>query len=152
MTENNETIDIPITQEFLYYEGWSGNNNVTNNRASGAYVFRPTSTDALPLTDRVTIISTTKVNFYSLLYILVDFFAHKLKVLYYNIKLVSEFVSTRSSPTFFELGLTNHKSVPRSKTRWIWMAYRTNTNWVSKENFILHVIQNIILRKYFYTF
>ena len=32
---------IPISQEFLFYEGNVGNNEVPTNRSSGAYIFRP---------------------------------------------------------------------------------------------------------------
>ncbi|CAH1973774.1 unnamed protein product [Acanthoscelides obtectus] len=34
--------DIPLDQNFLYYEGYVGNNEIFPNRSSGAYIFRPT--------------------------------------------------------------------------------------------------------------
>lgn len=36
--------DLPFSQEFLYYEGATGNNEVFENRSSGAYIFRPIGT------------------------------------------------------------------------------------------------------------
>ena len=34
---------IPLQQEFLWYEGFIGDNYSPENRSSGAYIFRPTS-------------------------------------------------------------------------------------------------------------
>lgn len=34
--------DMSFTQSFHYYEGMEGNNEVAQNRSSGAYIFRPT--------------------------------------------------------------------------------------------------------------
>lgn len=49
-------ITLPITQDFLYYRGSLGNNNGEDNRASGAYVFRPVKdTTALPITEKAEI-------------------------------------------------------------------------------------------------
>jgi lysosomal alpha-mannosidase len=41
---------LNITQDFLYYTGSNGNNGGSENRASGAYIFRPTQTEAIPIT------------------------------------------------------------------------------------------------------
>lgn len=43
---------MPISQEFLFYEGAVGNNEVFENRSSGAYIFRPNGTNAYPVTDK----------------------------------------------------------------------------------------------------
>lgn len=40
-----------MSQEFLYYEGAVGNNEVFENRSSGAYIFRPTNSSAVSVTD-----------------------------------------------------------------------------------------------------
>ncbi|XP_077291379.1 lysosomal alpha-mannosidase-like isoform X2 [Arctopsyche grandis] len=50
--ENNKTTTFPLVQEILFYEGMSGNNNVSENRASGAYIFRPKSAEPLLITDK----------------------------------------------------------------------------------------------------
>ncbi|KAF7271106.1 hypothetical protein GWI33_015990 [Rhynchophorus ferrugineus] len=34
-------ISVPLTQNFFYYNGYVGNNEVYENRSSGAYIFRP---------------------------------------------------------------------------------------------------------------
>lgn len=41
-----------LTQTFFYYEGAVGNNRQFVNRSSGAYIFRPNSTEQI-LSDRV---------------------------------------------------------------------------------------------------
>lgn len=41
-----------LTQTIFYYEGAVGNNKVFENRSSGAYIFRPNSTDKI-LSDKV---------------------------------------------------------------------------------------------------
>ena len=33
--------EMPLTQEFLWYGGMSGDNSAEEKRASGAYIFRP---------------------------------------------------------------------------------------------------------------
>ena len=33
--------ETPLTQEFLWYGGMSGDNSAAEKRASGAYIFRP---------------------------------------------------------------------------------------------------------------
>lgn len=42
--------ELNLNQEFLYYRGASGNNEVFENRSSGAYIFRPNGT-AHPILD-----------------------------------------------------------------------------------------------------
>lgn len=37
----------PLRQEFFYYEGAQGNNEEFRNRSSGAYIFRPNSTEQI---------------------------------------------------------------------------------------------------------
>lgn len=44
-----------ISQEFLYYEGYIGNNREYKNRSSGAYIFRPKEDKLHFATDEVTI-------------------------------------------------------------------------------------------------
>lgn len=39
-----EDVEIPLTQNFYYYEAALGNNEEFKNRSSGAYIFRPNST------------------------------------------------------------------------------------------------------------
>lgn len=39
-----------MTQDFFYYTGFKGSNGGSENRASGAYIFRPTQTEAVPFT------------------------------------------------------------------------------------------------------
>ncbi|XP_045601316.2 lysosomal alpha-mannosidase isoform X1 [Procambarus clarkii] len=41
--------NILVNQTFLWYAGMSGNNDNEESRASGAYIFRPNNTDALPI-------------------------------------------------------------------------------------------------------
>lgn len=36
---------IPLGQQFYYYRGAAGNNEVFANRSSGAYIFRPNGTE-----------------------------------------------------------------------------------------------------------
>nr|KAG5707590.1 hypothetical protein BaRGS_001138 [Batillaria attramentaria] len=48
---NMETKDeVPVTQNFFYYVGHAGNNSKADLQASGAYIFRPNSTEAYTLT------------------------------------------------------------------------------------------------------
>lgn len=54
---NGQTVEI--TQEFLYYNGWNGDNNGDENRASGAYIFRPLENEAHKLADSVTVTTTS---------------------------------------------------------------------------------------------
>ncbi|GLV45786.1 Lysosomal alpha-mannosidase II [Carabus blaptoides fortunei] len=42
-----------IQQDFLYYSGASGNNMVFENRSSGAYIFRPKTQQATPVSESV---------------------------------------------------------------------------------------------------
>ncbi|XP_044750282.1 lysosomal alpha-mannosidase isoform X3 [Coccinella septempunctata] len=51
VTMNN--ITTPLTQEFLFYEGYVGNNEVFENRSSGAYIFRPKNNTPTVATNRV---------------------------------------------------------------------------------------------------
>ena len=38
-----------VQQEFLWYPGYSGDNESAERRSSGAYIFRPNGTDAFPI-------------------------------------------------------------------------------------------------------
>lgn len=38
-----------VQQEFLWYPGYSGDNESADRRSSGAYIFRPNGTDAFPI-------------------------------------------------------------------------------------------------------
>uniref|UniRef100_A0A1B6CDC3 Alpha-mannosidase n=1 Tax=Clastoptera arizonana TaxID=38151 RepID=A0A1B6CDC3_9HEMI len=40
-----QLMDIPLEQNFWYYNSFSGNNGEFRNRSSGAYIFRPTNSD-----------------------------------------------------------------------------------------------------------
>lgn len=40
---------MQISREMLYYKGMSGNNEGFDNRASGAYIFRPNGEEAYSL-------------------------------------------------------------------------------------------------------
>ncbi|KAL3274851.1 hypothetical protein HHI36_019633 [Cryptolaemus montrouzieri] len=51
VTINNVT--VPLSQEYLYYEGFVGNNEVFDNRSSGAYIFRPYNNSATKIADVV---------------------------------------------------------------------------------------------------
>lgn len=46
-------ITLNITQEFLYYNGMNGTNESDDEKASGAYIFRPTTENAVNLTNKV---------------------------------------------------------------------------------------------------
>lgn len=46
-------ITLKIKQEFLYYNGMNGTNESDDEKASGAYIFRPVTEDATKLTDIV---------------------------------------------------------------------------------------------------
>lgn len=48
-----------ITQQLQYYEGAQGDNSIFENRASGAYIFRPNKSEAIVVTNNV-IITTYK--------------------------------------------------------------------------------------------
>lgn len=50
VTSNN--ITLPLTQEYLYYEGYVGNNEIFRNRSSGAYIFRPKNNNASTATKK----------------------------------------------------------------------------------------------------
>lgn len=45
--------DIPIRQDFLWYQGSAGNNREFKNRSSGAYIFRPNGTEASRVSSQV---------------------------------------------------------------------------------------------------
>nr|CAD7429116.1 unnamed protein product [Timema monikensis] len=49
----NNGIEIPVQQEFLYYEGVQGNNAEVLNRSSGAYIFRPISSEPISISETV---------------------------------------------------------------------------------------------------
>lgn len=51
MTMNGVT--LPISQEFLFYNGFVGDNKEFANRSSGAYIFRPNGTSPTSITDTV---------------------------------------------------------------------------------------------------
>ncbi|XP_049857093.1 lysosomal alpha-mannosidase-like [Schistocerca gregaria] len=38
--------ELPLSQNFYYYEGWAGTNAGTDDRSSGAYIFRPIGSEA----------------------------------------------------------------------------------------------------------
>lgn len=46
---------INVKQNFYVYEAAAGNNEIFQNRSSGAYIFRPNVTEAEPITSRATI-------------------------------------------------------------------------------------------------
>ncbi|XP_063233903.1 lysosomal alpha-mannosidase-like [Bacillus rossius redtenbacheri] len=48
-------IQIPLSQDFLYYVGAVGNNSRAAYRASGAYIFRPNSSEPLNITQIVNV-------------------------------------------------------------------------------------------------
>lgn len=54
---NGQTVEI--TQEFLYYSGFNGDNKDENDWASGAYIFRPIDNTATVVADSVTVSSVT---------------------------------------------------------------------------------------------
>ncbi|KAF5279397.1 hypothetical protein FQA39_LY05507 [Lamprigera yunnana] len=45
---------IPLQQNFFFYPGAVGNNEISKNRSSGAYIFRPNGTTAFTVTNKVT--------------------------------------------------------------------------------------------------
>lgn len=47
--------NISVEQDFLYYVGSVGNNEEFRNRSSGAYIFRPNGTDALPVAPKAAV-------------------------------------------------------------------------------------------------
>jgi lysosomal alpha-mannosidase len=49
--------EYALKQDFLWYEGWNGNNNGADNRASGAYIFRPTTEQPKTISSLATISS-----------------------------------------------------------------------------------------------
>ncbi|KYB25900.1 lysosomal alpha-mannosidase-like precursor [Tribolium castaneum] len=57
VTMNGQTVEI--TQQFLYYNGFNGDNNGDDKQASGAYIFRPKENEATVVSDSVTVTSTT---------------------------------------------------------------------------------------------
>jgi len=46
MVHWNKEKDMNLVQSFHFYEGAEGNNEVFENRSSGAYIFRPKETSA----------------------------------------------------------------------------------------------------------
>ncbi|XP_071052267.1 lysosomal alpha-mannosidase [Onthophagus taurus] len=44
---------VQFTQDFLYYFGAVGNNEISANRSSGAYIFRPNSSEPIQMTKKV---------------------------------------------------------------------------------------------------
>lgn len=42
-------VEVNVDQSFLYYESAEGDNEEPKNRSSGAYIFRPRSSDAKSL-------------------------------------------------------------------------------------------------------
>lgn len=48
-------VQIPISQEFFYYRGAVGNNEIPSNRSSGAYIFRPNGTNAYKISNKAEI-------------------------------------------------------------------------------------------------
>ncbi|XP_018323399.1 lysosomal alpha-mannosidase-like isoform X2 [Agrilus planipennis] len=46
---------IPITQKFLLYRGFIGNNGNSANRSSGAYIFRPNDSNVYTVSEKATI-------------------------------------------------------------------------------------------------
>lgn len=59
VTSNGAT--SKLTQTFFYYEGAVGNNREFVNRSSGAYIFRPNSTERM-LSDKVQLVVTHYVS------------------------------------------------------------------------------------------
>ncbi|XP_044269680.1 lysosomal alpha-mannosidase-like [Tribolium madens] len=59
VTMNGQTVEI--TQQFFYYNGFNGDNNGDENRASGAYIFRPKENEATVVSDSVSVTSTTGI-------------------------------------------------------------------------------------------
>ncbi|EFA08767.1 lysosomal alpha-mannosidase [Tribolium castaneum] len=55
VTMNGLTLEI--TQQFFYYKGFNGDNKGDENRASGAYIFRPKENEATVVSDSVTVTS-----------------------------------------------------------------------------------------------
>jgi len=43
------SLSVDLSQSLLYYKGFNGDNHDGEHQASGAYVFRPNGTDALPI-------------------------------------------------------------------------------------------------------
>ncbi|XP_045462132.1 lysosomal alpha-mannosidase isoform X1 [Harmonia axyridis] len=50
VTMNN--ITVSLTQQYLYYEGYIGNNEIFVNRSSGAYIFRPRNNEPIAASNR----------------------------------------------------------------------------------------------------
>ncbi|PSN38683.1 hypothetical protein C0J52_08901 [Blattella germanica] len=47
--------ELPFQQNFYYYEGFVGNNEGSENRSSGAYIFRPRNSTPILVTDKPTV-------------------------------------------------------------------------------------------------
>jgi hypothetical protein len=41
-----DEVELPVSQNFYYYEGYIGDNEEPKNRSSGAYIFRPNGSQA----------------------------------------------------------------------------------------------------------
>lgn len=48
-------VKLVVGQQFLYYRGTVGNNEVAKNRSSGAYIFRPNGTEAYKIAEKAQI-------------------------------------------------------------------------------------------------
>lgn len=53
---------LGITQDFLYYTGSNGNNGGAENRASGAYIFKPTKIEAVPIVTNISDFKSARGN------------------------------------------------------------------------------------------
>jgi len=49
----DKEVEIDLLQNFYYYEGMAGNNSKFENRASGAYIFRPNGSQPTPIAAKV---------------------------------------------------------------------------------------------------
>ncbi|XP_067010796.2 lysosomal alpha-mannosidase isoform X2 [Anabrus simplex] len=54
----NNGVRLPVTQDFLYYKAYAGHNFGEKNRASGAYVFRPSEHDPTSITNNTNSVFT----------------------------------------------------------------------------------------------
>ncbi|CAF1005631.1 unnamed protein product, partial [Didymodactylos carnosus] len=55
ITNLDKNITFPMKQGFFYYKGFPGNNSRSDFQASGAYMFRPNSSDTYPVSNTRTI-------------------------------------------------------------------------------------------------